>query len=61
MYYELGQTYAIARDVDNAIESLEAAFQTLPTYKTVIRNDIQKGYFAPIVNDPKFVAFLDKN
>ncbi len=60
MYYELAQTYSMSKDTDNAIKNLEVCFYTLPSYRTAIRNDLQKGYFTQIANDPKFIALLAK-
>lgn len=58
MYYELAQTYAIAQDVQNAIQNITLSFETEPAYKSVIRNDMQKGYFVQIVSDKRFSTFL---
>lgn len=59
MYYELAQTYTGTKDTDNAILNLQSAFKVDPRYKTLIRNQIQYGYFANIKDDPKFIAFLN--
>lgn len=59
MYYELAQTYAIAQDIKNAIQNLNLSFEIEPAYKSVIKNDIKKGYFASILRNQQFSTFLN--
>ena len=59
MYYELAQTYSLVKDVPNTISSLAEAISLNFAYKTVLRNDIQIGYFKFVADDPKFVTLLN--
>lgn len=58
MDYELGITYSLMKDVDNAVNYLHVAINENPEYKKKLEKDINSGVFNNIKSNGKFLELI---